>query len=122
MTVLHRQLDTAGEVGELPAAAGTQLSLQQSIADKLRAEYRTALMANYQLWPFVQLVNFYYVPLHYRLAVVNTVAIGWNGYLSVLSGRSSSVPIKCADSCCSKQAFLLTITSLATIVTYTQYI
>jgi hypothetical protein len=33
----------------------------------------------------VQLVNFHFVPLAYRAAVVNTLAIGWNSYMSWLA-------------------------------------
>ncbi|CDH49613.1 protein sym1 [Lichtheimia corymbifera JMRC:FSU:9682] len=60
------------------------------IKEKLQQGYTTAVLANYKLWPAVQLVNFYAVPLYYRLAVTNVVAIGWNAYLSNVNQRSSS--------------------------------
>ncbi|XP_066560808.1 mitochondrial inner membrane protein Mpv17 isoform X2 [Amia ocellicauda] len=49
---------------------------------KLKRDYPDALISNYYLWPPVQIVNFYFIPLHYRLAVVQVVAIIWNSYLS----------------------------------------
>uniref|UniRef100_A0A9J8BC45 Mitochondrial inner membrane protein Mpv17 n=1 Tax=Cyprinus carpio carpio TaxID=630221 RepID=A0A9J8BC45_CYPCA len=35
-----------------------------------------------RLWPPVQIANFYFIPLHHRLAVVQIVAVAWNSYLS----------------------------------------
>ncbi|ELR56434.1 Protein Mpv17 [Bos mutus] len=57
------------------------LSAQDNWA-KLQRDFPDALITNYYLWPAVQLANFYLVPLHYRLAVVQCVAVIWNSYLS----------------------------------------
>ncbi|XP_028296377.1 mitochondrial inner membrane protein Mpv17 [Gouania willdenowi] len=57
------------------------LSVQDNIT-KLKRDYTDALISNYYLWPPVQIVNFYFVPLHHRLAVVQIVAVAWNAYLT----------------------------------------
>lgn len=56
---------------------------------KLEANYVPALTANYMIWPFVQLVNFKFVPLHHRVLFVNLISIGWNCYLSFLNSGGS---------------------------------
>ncbi|KAK5663554.1 hypothetical protein OQA88_3985 [Cercophora sp. LCS_1] len=53
--------------------------------EKLQRSYYEALSTNYMIWPFVQLVNFKFVPLQHRLLFVNTISIGWNCYLSYLN-------------------------------------
>ncbi|KAM9317204.1 mitochondrial inner membrane protein Mpv17 [Gastrophryne carolinensis] len=55
---------------------------KEEIWNKLRRDYKDALITNYYLWPAVQIANFYFIPLHHRLAVVQCVAIIWNSYLS----------------------------------------
>jgi len=56
---------------------------------KLESTYGTAITKNWMLWPWVQIVNFWAVPLQYRVLVVNVVSLGWNCYLSFLNGQSS---------------------------------
>ncbi|KAK3380513.1 hypothetical protein B0T24DRAFT_647722 [Lasiosphaeria ovina] len=65
-----------------------------SPSDKLEKSYTTALLRNWMVWPFVQLVNFRFVPLEQRVIVVNTILLGWNCYLSYINnlGASSSNP------------------------------
>ncbi|KAI1897562.1 hypothetical protein AGOR_G00084540 [Albula goreensis] len=57
------------------------LTVDENIA-KLKRDYTDALISNYYLWPPVQIANFYFIPLHHRLAVVQIVAVVWNSYLS----------------------------------------
>uniref|UniRef100_A0A669DQS6 Mitochondrial inner membrane protein Mpv17 n=1 Tax=Oreochromis niloticus TaxID=8128 RepID=A0A669DQS6_ORENI len=84
------------------------LTVEENVT-KLRRDYTDALISNYyvsvqcnlffnlfrihftdqlnvsclfQLWPPVQIANFYFIPLHHRLAVVQVVAVAWNSYLT----------------------------------------
>ena len=43
---------------------------------KIESTYTNALTKNWMVWPFVQLVNFKYTPLHHRVLVVNVVSLG----------------------------------------------
>ncbi|KAI8840620.1 integral membrane protein, Mpv17/PMP22 family [Chytriomyces cf. hyalinus JEL632] len=68
----------------------TTLMNGHSLADvkvRLNDGYREAVVNNWKLWPAVQIVNFAFVPLLYRSLVVNSIATGWNTYLSLLTSR-----------------------------------
>ncbi|KAK4171212.1 hypothetical protein QBC36DRAFT_295563 [Triangularia setosa] len=60
-----------------------------SVSEKLSQSYWPALSTNYLIWPFVQLVNFKFVPLQHRVLFVNVISIGWNCYLSFLNSSSA---------------------------------
>lgn len=55
--------------------------------EKVDKTYWAALKANYMIWPFVQAVNFKFVPLDYRVLAVNVVSIGWNCFLSLINSK-----------------------------------
>ncbi|XP_013918083.1 PREDICTED: protein Mpv17 isoform X2 [Thamnophis sirtalis] len=63
------------------AGALNGLSLERNWS-KLKEDYPDTLITNYYIWPAVQLANFYFIPLNYRLPVVQCVALIWNSYLS----------------------------------------
>jgi protein Mpv17 len=54
-------------------------------SEKLEKSYITALTKNWMVWPFVQLVNFKFVPLEHRVLLVNVISLGWNCYLSYIN-------------------------------------
>ncbi|KAI0203531.1 hypothetical protein F4808DRAFT_457804 [Astrocystis sublimbata] len=55
--------------------------------EKLDKSYWPALSTNWMVWPFVQMANFKFVPLHHRVLAVNVVSIGWNCYLSMVNSK-----------------------------------
>lgn len=53
--------------------------------EKLEKNYINVLTRNWMVWPFVQIVNFKYLPLQHRVMFVNIVSLGWNCYLSSMA-------------------------------------
>lgn len=43
------------------------------------------IMANYMVWPLAHVVNFKYVPHHFRILYNNTVSVAWLTWLSLLT-------------------------------------
>jgi len=56
-----------------------------SAQEKVDKSWWPALQANWMVWPFVQGINFTFVPLQYRVLAVNVVSIGWNCFLSIIN-------------------------------------
>ncbi|KAF8326227.1 uncharacterized protein EI90DRAFT_3031214 [Cantharellus anzutake] len=57
--------------------------VQKKFADM----YKPAIIANWQVWPLAQLVNFRYMPLPYRVPFQATCGVFWTLYLSLLNAR-----------------------------------
>uniref|UniRef100_A0A1I8A9E1 Mitochondrial inner membrane protein Mpv17 n=1 Tax=Steinernema glaseri TaxID=37863 RepID=A0A1I8A9E1_9BILA len=50
--------------------------------EKLQADFWGIYKRSLQYWPLVQIANFYLIPLHFRVTVVQVAALLWNCFLS----------------------------------------
>ncbi|KAE9417599.1 hypothetical protein Angca_003653 [Angiostrongylus cantonensis] len=49
---------------------------------KMKKDWRTIYVNSLKVWPAVQLINFYLIPLNMRVIIIQVVAFFWNSYLS----------------------------------------
>ncbi|CRK92502.1 CLUMA_CG006041, isoform A [Clunio marinus] len=79
-------------IGALVGSVGLlQGQNPNDITKKLKREFPDILLANYKLWPAVQLLNFYFVPLNYQVVLVQVVAVLWNTYVSFKTNEVTTV-------------------------------
>ncbi|KAG0425282.1 hypothetical protein HPB47_027537 [Ixodes persulcatus] len=52
------------------------------------ADYVSVLKTGYMFWPVVQLINYGWVPCHFRLIYFSSLGVVWNTYLSWKVNRS----------------------------------
>ena len=62
----------------------------EDMKENLTNNYPGALQVNYYIWPWVQLFNFYFVPLSHRVIVVNCVALFWNTFLAYTVNKNTT--------------------------------
>ncbi|RPD81770.1 hypothetical protein L226DRAFT_451219 [Lentinus tigrinus ALCF2SS1-7] len=57
------------------------------IGQRYQDMYKPALIANWQVWPMAQLINFRFMPLPYRVPFQSTCGVFWTLYLSLLNAK-----------------------------------
>jgi hypothetical protein len=60
----------------------------QTIWDKTRADFLKVILAGAVIWPPAQMVNFFFVPLPYRVLFINLVGFGWSTYTSLVASKT----------------------------------
>ncbi|KAH9921965.1 uncharacterized protein BXZ73DRAFT_51573 [Epithele typhae] len=73
-------------IGSMGAMEGRDAN---HIAGRFKDIYKPALIANWQVWPLAQLVNFRFMPLPYRVPFQSTCGVFWTLYLSRLNAQES---------------------------------
>ncbi|KAJ2981602.1 hypothetical protein NQ176_g1927 [Zarea fungicola] len=97
VTFANKRVETAARVIIdqslfAPVAIGAFLSSMAtmegaSASERLQKMWWPTLCTNWMVWPFVQTINFTFLPLQYRVLFANVVSIGWNSYLSWVNSR-----------------------------------
>jgi len=72
---------------------GLQRAPATIIQENIRRDYKDVLVANYQLWPMTQTINFWIVPLAHRVLFAQSVALFWNTYLAWKINRVHEEPL-----------------------------
>ncbi|KAI0824119.1 hypothetical protein BC628DRAFT_1323069 [Trametes gibbosa] len=75
-------------VGSMGVMEGRDAS---HIGQRYQDLYKPAILANWQVWPVAQLINFRFMPLPYRVPFQSTCGVFWTLYLSLLNAKESEV-------------------------------
>lgn len=62
----------------------------EKIKDTIKNNYVSIMKTSYSIWPAVQLINFYFVPILYRAVFVSTFLLIWNIYYTWKLGEKVS--------------------------------
>jgi len=96
--LLAAPIFTAGFFVSRGVVAGEDLA---GIEEKMKKDYLKVLGAGAVVWPQAQLVNFFFVPLHYRVLYTNMVGLGWSTFTSVVASyddtANNSLNLNSAD-------------------------
>ena len=59
----------------------------QYVVDKVQNELLTSVTGSWKVWPLAHTINFRFIPSSQRVLYINTIQIGYNCFLSLISNR-----------------------------------
>mmetsp|Transcript_10684 Transcript_10684/g.15636 ORF Transcript_10684/g.15636 Transcript_10684/m.15636 type:complete len:210 (-) Transcript_10684:7-636(-) len=62
----------------------------QDIKDKMSRDFWDTYKVDVTVWPILQFINFYLLPIAYRVLFISICSFFWNIFLSYMQNRSSS--------------------------------
>jgi protein Mpv17 len=57
------------------------------VTDKIKNELMTQVTGSWKVWPFAHAINFRFIPSSQRVLYINSIQIGYNCFLSLISNR-----------------------------------
>ena len=59
----------------------------QYVIDKTKNDLLTSVTGSWTVWPLAHTINFRFVPSSQRVLYINSIQIGYNCFLSIISNR-----------------------------------
>jgi hypothetical protein len=56
-----------------------------NVNEKAYSMWYPTMIRHWSIWPMIQSINFYFIPLQHRILFHNTILMFWSGYLSYLN-------------------------------------
>ena len=69
-------------VGIIIVMGVLRLESKTQILEQISQDYVQIMKTSYQIWPLIQIANFYFVPLKHRILVMNLVGLVYNTYVA----------------------------------------
>ena len=57
------------------------------VVDKVKNDLLTSVTGSWKVWPLAHTINFRFIPSNQRVLYINSIQIGYNCFLSLISNR-----------------------------------
>jgi hypothetical protein len=61
-------------------------------SEKLKTRFLSTLFGAWRFWPLANAVNFWFVPMQFRVLYMNVLSLFWTGWLSYVNSKKISLP------------------------------